>query len=484
MPDAVFAQSGIQTTPLDIEQSTKSNGGITTEPIAILPLGASQPDALGILTSEQTRIPPDFWGSSNPAVVARLIEPYHDYTLPEITAFWQRVALSEIDAPENVTNPGEILSARVAHLLNAGALDQAEALLNHAGTTTPKLFQQAFEIGLLTGRAQTACAQMLQNPALAPGLKERVFCLARENDWSAAALTLTTAKSLRQIPELDAELLTLFLDPELFDESDPPPAPVPLTALDFIMREALAMPRSGQALPLAFVHQDLRRETGWRNQVIATERLVRSHALPPAQLITLYQDGKPSASGGVWVRVAAVQNLLQSIETQEPEVISSALSQAYRTLGSVGLEFALSDITANLLDGIPLTPAGERLRFRLNLFHTDYAELAAGFDATLQEDRFLQDLAVGAVPENANTEMQASILAALSGNTFANSLISDAERGLLGQAIFQSFGNLIRSRHRDPAAVETTIATLLIAGLEDEARRIAIQVLLDQTSQN
>lgn len=289
-----FAQ--IKQTTLDpvVQNSIDSP---SSEAITSTPLSASQPDAVGILTSQQTGIPQNFWGNGDPKVIARLIAPYFDFTLHEITALWQRIALSEIDPPARVSNPGTLLSARVAHLLNAGALDQAEALLNQAGPSTPELFQQSFEVGLLTGRAQSACATMLRNPSLAPGLKERVFCLARENDWSAAALTLTTAKSLRQIPELDAELLTLFLDPELFDESNPPPAPVPLTALDFIMREALAMPRSGQALPLAFLHQDLQRETGWRNQVIAMERLVRSQAIPPQQLIALYQDGKPSASG-------------------------------------------------------------------------------------------------------------------------------------------------------------------------------------------
>ncbi|WGI20315.1 hypothetical protein [Amylibacter sp. IMCC11727] len=470
-----FAQ--IKQTTLDpvVQNSIDSP---SSEAITSTPLSASQPDAVGILTSQQTGIPQNFWGNGDPKVIARLIAPYFDFTLHEITALWQRIALSEIDPPARVSNPGTLLSARVAHLLNAGALDQAEALLNQAGPSTPELFQQSFEVGLLTGRAQSACATMLRNPSLAPGLKERVFCLARENDWSAAALTLTTAKSLRQIPELDAELLTLFLDPELFDESNPPPAPVPLTALDFIMREALAMPRSGQALPLAFLHQDLQRETGWRNQVIAMERLVRSQAIPPQQLIALYQDGKPSASGGVWVRVSAVQKLLRAMDVGTAEQISDALRTAYRDLNAVGLEFILSDIAADDLEGVALTPSGDRTRFFLNLLHADNAELVADYAPQTATDAFLQTLALGELPETASTDIEAAILAAFQGTTFSNSLIEDAKRGQMGEAIMKSMINLIRSRHRDPAALETTIATLRIAGLEDEARRIAIQAVL------
>ena len=467
-----------------IEQSTLKTfvmprSGNSAETIKEFPLPTSQPDAVGILTYKQTGISQKFWGNSDPDVIARLIEPYFDFTLPEITSLWQRIALSEIDAPTETGKPGGILSARVAHLLNTGALDQAEALLNQAESSTPDLFHQAFNVGLLTGRAQAACAKMLRNPSLSPSLKERIFCLARENDWTAAALTLTAGKSLHQISDLDAELLTLFLDPELFNEANPPPAPVPLTALDFIMREALAMPRSGQALPLAFLHQDLQRETGWRNQIIATERLVRSQALPSQRLITLYQQSTPSASGGVWMRVATVQKLFQAIRDGQPKKISEALRTAYNTLKAVGLSFILADIATNELDGKKLTLKGDRVRFQLQLLHKNAAKLVEPISTQDPADSFTKSIALGKIPQFANSEMQAAIRAALSGTPSSNSLIVDAQQGRMGEAILKSITNLVHSRHRDPAAVETAIATLRIAGLEEEARRIAIQVILN-----
>jgi hypothetical protein len=471
-------------TTANIQQSElitldKRLSGITIESIQKTPLPSFQPDAIGILTSKQTGIPQQFWGNSDPNVIARLIEPYFDYTLPEITALWQRIALSEIDAPTKQGKSGKILSARIAHLLNAGALDQAEALLKQAGPTTSNLFHQTFEVGLLTGRAQTACSNMLRNPSLSPGLKARIFCLARENDWNAAALTLTAALTLNQISELDAELLSLFLDPEIFDEANPPPAPVPLTALDFIMREALAMPRSGQALPLAFLHQDLQRETGWRNQIIAMERLVRSQALPSQRLITLYQEGIPSASGGVWTRVAAVQKLLLAIEDGQSTKISKALQDAYRDLNAVGLSFVLSDIAANDLNGKSLSPKGERVRFHLQVLHPNAAELIKKVTPQSATDAFIKAILLGKIPQSANSEMQSAIRAAFNGTTSSNSLILDAKQGQMGEAILNSMTNLVKSHYRDPAAVETTIAALRIAGLEDEARRIAIQVMLN-----
>ena len=184
MPFLALSQPTAHIQQSELITLDKGLSGTTIESIQKTPLPSFQPDAIGILTSKQTGIPQQFWGNSDPNVIARLIEPYFDYTLPEITALWQRIALSEIDAPTKQGKSGKILSARIAHLLNAGALDQAEALLKQAGPTTSNLFHQTFEVGLLTGRAQTACSNMLRNPSLSPGLKARIFCLARENDWN------------------------------------------------------------------------------------------------------------------------------------------------------------------------------------------------------------------------------------------------------------------------------------------------------------
>lgn len=455
-----------------------SGSGITTEAIKTTQLDIAQPDSVGVLSPEQTGIPKTFWGDSNPNTLARLIAPYRENTLPEINALWQRIVLTEIDAPLHNSAPGVILLARVDHLLNAGALDQAEALLDRAGSRTPELFRRAFDVGLLAGRAQSACATMLRNPSLSPDLKARVFCLARANDWSAAALTLTSAKALGQISAADDDLLARFLDPELFDENNAPPPPVPLTALDFTLREALALPRSGQALPLAFLHGDLENLTGWRNQVIATEQLVRSGAIPPKRLIALYQDGKPAASGGIWVRISAVQDLIATFEGDDTDEVSSALIAAYDALGEVGLAFILSDLAAEDLRDTQLTGPAASVRYRLWLLQPDYRDLSFEYAPQNNAEAFLQAVAQGDLPDTAKNDIQAAILAAFAGTQLDVSAVTDARQGRLGEAVLKSLTDLIVSRYADPLAVEAAVSALLIAGMEDEARRIALLVLM------
>ena len=123
-----------------------------------------------------------------------------------------------------------MLVARVDQLLGMGALEEAGALIDRAGPDTPELFRRWFDVGILLDRAQAPCAALRQNPALSPTLPARVFCLARGGDWNAAEITLTLGQQVGSIPADEQALLARFLDPELFEEEDPPPVPEPLTA--------------------------------------------------------------------------------------------------------------------------------------------------------------------------------------------------------------------------------------------------------------
>ncbi|MBR9863930.1 MAG: hypothetical protein GYB24_10875 [Rhodobacteraceae bacterium] len=456
-------------------------GGITTEAIRTSQLDTVQTDAVGILSPSQSGIPQEFWGNSDVATLARLVAPFHEGALPQINALWQRIVLSEVDPPQYIPQKGALLLARVDYLMNAGALEQAEALLDRVGAQTPELFRRTFDVGLLAGRAQSACNMMLRNPSLTPDFKARVFCLARANDWSAAALTLTTAKALGQISDPDEHLLARFLDPELFEEIAAPPPPSPLTALDFVMREALALPRSGRALPLAFLHGDLQSQTGWRNQVLATERLVRSGAIPPDRLISLYQDGEPAASGGIWVRISAVQNLIEAMDRNDAEAASKALPDAYRTLRAVGLEFILADLAADDLRDVELSPKAASIRYRLWLTQADYADLTFEYTPQNDTEAFLQAIAQGQALPNPKNDIEAAVKAAFDGTTLDVSAVTDARQGRFGEAILRSTTDLIASRYADPLAVEACLSALLLAGMEDDARWIALAVLLQKT---
>ncbi|WP_289460539.1 hypothetical protein, partial [Klebsiella pneumoniae] len=78
------------------------------------------------------------------------------------------------------------------------------------------------DVSLLTGDENQACTFLKSAASLSPTLTTRVFCLARQGDWTAAALTLRTAQALGKISPAEDSLLTRFLDPSQFDSDEIP----------------------------------------------------------------------------------------------------------------------------------------------------------------------------------------------------------------------------------------------------------------------
>jgi hypothetical protein len=133
--------------------------------------------------------------------------------------------------------------------------------------------------------------------------------------WRAAATgprrrcPSAPGEALGRFEPLEADLVARFLDPELFEGEGPLPPDPALTPLSFQMRMAIAERPDLTGQPLALVHADLSELAGWHAQLEAAERLTRSGAIEPQQWFAIYTSRVPSASGGVWDRVASVQAL-------------------------------------------------------------------------------------------------------------------------------------------------------------------------------
>ena len=220
--------------------------------ITVTPLGDIRRDAVGLLPPERTGFARALWGDGSAAEVRALILEHPDQGVPEARALFHRLLLAEADPPQGAGSGDSVLVARIDRLLEIGALEEARALIDRAGPDTPELFRRWFDTGLLLEQSAEPCAALRQNPALSPTLPARVFCLARGGDWNAAEITLTLGQQVGSIPEAEQALLARFLDPVLFEEEAEPPIPEPLTALDFLMREAVGLlpPARGAAARL------------------------------------------------------------------------------------------------------------------------------------------------------------------------------------------------------------------------------------------
>ncbi len=448
--------------------------------VTVLPLDAVHMDSVGLLPATITGLPPGLWGTSSAADLAELMRGQPAQGLPAMLAFTQMLALAELDPPADATPEGsDLFLARLDMLLDRGALDPAQALMERAGPTEPAVFRRWFDVSLLTDRADRACGAMNANPHIAPTFPARIFCLARGGDWSAAALSLGTGEALGQITSDEADLLARFLDPLMFEGEPRLPVDTTLTPLEFQMRMAIAERPDATALPLAFVHADLSVLAGWRAQLSAAERLTRSGAIAPQQWLAIYTAQTPAASGAVWDRVAALQAFDAALLAGDPVETSHRLAPAWAAMEEAGLEVAFADIYAERLLRSPLVGDAGILARRIGLLSPIYEQVAQTAIPQDADERFSFAIAQGLPPEEppANDPTGRAIAAAFDptppNHRYATYLADDR----LGEALLRA-ALVLGQGGGDADDLTDALVLFRAVGLEDVARRTALQLHL------
>ncbi|MGO4916812.1 hypothetical protein [Pseudogemmobacter sp. W21_MBD1_M6] len=454
-------------------------GSASVGDITMLPLDAPRPDAVGLLPVSVTGLPQNLWGATGTNRLAQLIRDTSSPGLPALQDLLFTLLLAELDPPQDAGGGGVLLMARLDKLIDLGALDQAQALIDLVDPKTPELFRLWFDVSLLTGTEDRACAALGVTPDIAPTFSARIFCLARNGDWSAAALTLHTAQALGYLTDFEDQLLSRFLDPELAD-TEPPLTPPPLPSpLVFRMFEAIGEPLSTVDLPLAFAQADLRDTAGWKSQLEAAERLGRSGALSENRIQALYTDRLPAASGGIWDRVDAFQAFDMALTASDPSAVDKTLRPAFDAAKSAGLEVPFARLYATALSRLPLTGASAALAFRVALLSNTYEEATAGYTPDTPIDVFLKTLAAGTPSASPAGDALASAIAESFAATsppatYARMLSGDQ----LGEAILMAIQRLTRGASGQMRDITEALSLLRAVGLEDVARRTALDLML------
>ncbi len=457
-----------------------TDGSALPADVSVTVLGGPSPDGVGLLPAQVTGLPRNLWGLGRTDDIVTALFSHDLQGLPALQGLLITLLLAEAEPPADAGGTGRLLVARLDRLLAIGALDQTEALLEAAdATSSPDLFRRSFDVALLTGTEDRACDAMRQNPGLAPTFPARIFCLARSGDWNAAALTLRTAQALGQIaPEEDA-LLSRYLDPDLY-EGEPMPAPgKPVTPLSWRMFEAIGETLPTGALPLAFAHAELRPTAGWKAQIEAAERLARAGAIPPNVLLGLYTQSMPAASGGVWDRADAFQGFDQALARRDPVAVSRELPLVWAQMQAMELEVPFASLYAERLAALPLTDKAAQLGYQIGLLSPDYQRIALAPVTDDVRERFLAGLAAGELkglvaPDSmARAIAPAFVDAALPED--AQKLLDDAR---VGEAILWGMGRIAAGVQGDLRGVTEGLVLLREAGMEDVARRTALELML------
>ncbi|WP_085527907.1 hypothetical protein [Maritimibacter sp. HL-12] len=451
-------------------------------PVTVSPLDSAdqRPDAIGILSPAVTGLPADLWGTSRAEDIVRRIRAERAETLPALQALLNTILLAELAPPRDPSADGRsIFFARVDKLLEMGALDQAGALLERAGIEDPEVFRRRFDVALLTGEEQPLCENLTELPGLSPSYQARIFCLARAGDWTGAELLLGTGAVLGLIDEDDAALFERFLDPELFEGEPPLPNPVQPSPLTFRMYEAIGEPIPTAGLPLAFAHSDLGEDSGWKARIEAGERLARVGAVSGNQLLGLYTERSPAASGGVWERVAAIQALDSRLEIDDRAGVAQVLPRAWAALDAARVEVPIARILGPRLHAMGLPVEAGEIAFRMALLSDDYEDAAQSDVPDTPLDALLAGVAKGNVAGLAAPDGRArAVIEGFSSTRPPARLASLIEDDRLGEAVLRALALFDEGTDGNLDKVTDALALLRAVGLEDTARRAALEFLV------
>ena len=438
--------------------------------VTVTALDAPAPAPIGLLSNDITGLPATLWSASTSDTLVPLMRSARTDTLPAIQDLLMTLILAEADAPTGNRADGPLFLARIDKLLDIGALEPAMALLEQGDSLRPDLFRRWFDVALLTGQEDAACKVMGESPSVAPTYPARIFCTARSGDWSAAALTLNTHRVLGDISAEEEALLSRFLDPDLYEDEPPLPAPSRLSPLVFRMREAIGEAMATQRLPNAFAHADLRSTTGWKSQLEASERLARLGAVSENVLFGHYLARTPAASGGIWDRVEAIQRLDLALTARDPSAAATHLETAWPAMKDAKLEVPFARYFGPKLHELELT--GPQV-IEVGLLSSDFELIAQA----APNQRFVMLLAQGA-PSGAKTDREIAIQAAFEDAMPPAELEAMARNGALGEAILHSFDTFNSGVAGDLTSLTDALAFWRFIGLEDVARKAAIQMLL------
>ncbi len=472
LPPARAAATAPATQRPYLNEPPVANGAGTPQ-ITVTPLDAVATAPIGTLAQADTGLPVTLWSASDSNVLTTLIQAQGEPELPALRDLFVTLLLAKADAPAG--DAQALLLARIDKLLDLADLTEALALIKAADPIAPALYRRWFDVALLTGTEDEPCSAMQTAPGLAPTYPARIFCLARSGDWMAAALTLNTHRALGDMPDDEDALLSRFLDADLVDPAAPLPPPDRISPLIFRMREAIGEGMSTGPLPLAFARADLRDTVGEKARLDAAERLSLHGALSPQELSRVMTGVTPAASGGVWDRVDAFRQFNAAMNDGDPQAVADTLPTVWSAMQEVRAEVSFATLYAAPLSRIDLTGRAADIATTVQLLSGDYANAAArpGVPA------FVRSVALGDLKDaTPSTTIEEAIVAGFADTAppqvFAD-LVADKK---LGEALLRALPLFDAGVAGDARSVTDALLVLHRAGMDDVARRAALQLLL------
>lgn len=477
-------------------------------------IGSANAQAAGLVGARLTGLPETMWQGTPAKDAIAAIDEAQPSNLWRVNALIRRALVSGAIPPENAEG---LLASRAAALLRFGAAEEAASLAGVAGSAANlQLRRVGAEADLIIGRGDAICKSTAILPENLPEEDSdgfwtslRGFCLAKSGD-PLAAVAIAAMREVGGVDPVDAELLEAMVD-EGLAEFIPTPAGSNLTPLRIAILRALGRPVDGlvETAPLKMLAGLFALEsTPARSAVLAAERLEAAGSISTESLIELYVlHADTLGNDAVGTRATSVS---QAIESNDAASIGTFLLKTAEVQGAeaftrMARAFAplAAELPASSASG--LGAAGYAIRDSLLL---DGRIQAAGQWSDAQGPRSLLDTAdTNALFAIADTswpgvwqrewgdalrgrardgdENARRALGALAGfevgpaPTLPNEgYLAIAREGRIAEALFAAAKAMREENPASARTLDTMIRALRAAGLDADARAIAIEAML------
>ena len=428
----------------------------------------------GLVSHSITGLPRDLWQNADGTRIAAQLEALGIPRLPAAQALLYSLMLTESYAPHDDM---AFQVARVDALTRMGALDPALSLLVNVGPEqNSALFERHFNLGLLAGDPTNACNRLLRKPELSSDKAAEIFCLARAGDWNTATILFGTADALGLLEDDKAEALARFLDPDLFEGEPPLAAPAEPDALLFTLQDALGRRPATNRWPLVYAQTDINERVGWKAQLEASERLARTGAISDNRLLGIFTDRQPSASGGIWDRVHAIQTFEVALDIGSTSAIEKTLPLAWQAVRQAEIEVRFANLFAEAVADHTLLGAGAAAGFEMILHSQLYKRVGTIFPDLAEANPILMGVVNGDTSSlTANSPLEGAIIEGFDPQNTAKATRFDGQTGPL---LLDALIGLETARQGDVTDLGWHLGVLRALGQEDTARRAALQLLL------
>ena len=460
-----FQRSILEITNLDVDK---------TNDIQVSTLNSSEYQAIGLLPIYVTGIPTTIWRNSSFDDLEYSFKTMPTFSYSPIQELVYSLLLAEARPPLNEPSRYAFLEVRLDRLLNYGAVDPAIALVERASPVPERMIPQLFDISLLSSNNFPICEPVFQNTENRDLQAELIYCYARKGDWLTAHLILETEKVLGDLSDHEISLLSRYLEVDFnVDLSALLPPPDSITPLEYRLYEAIGEPIPAEYLPIQYSQSDLSGENGWRAQVIAAERLSLTGAIPENQILGIYTNHSPGASGGMWDRIKVINDLDAALDDKEN--LEKSFQDAWKVFKQTDQLTVFAKLFGLRVFEENLSPKSKKIAANLLLLTNNFKITEGYWDPS--DIRF--GLTAGDFSQvKVSDETEKIILQIFTEPSVPFLVEQKLNQGKLGEVILNALLQFELGIEGNLKDFSESLSTLNLIGLESTARRAALTHLV------